>query len=47
MNDASCLNKTPVYAVAHISTQEDIETAIAFAKKNNLKISPAGKQHTM
>ncbi len=47
INDASCLNKTPIYAIAYISSEEDLQTAIAFAKKNNLKITPAGKQHTM
>jgi len=47
MNDASCLNKTPVYAIAHITSEADISAAIGFAKRNNLKISPAGKQHTM
>jgi FAD/FMN-containing dehydrogenase len=46
-NDASHLNKTAIYGIAKISSEEDIRTALQFAREHNLKISCAGQQHTM
>lgn len=47
INDVSCLNKTPVHAIVRIKTIEDIQNAIIYAKKNQLKISIAGARHSM
>lgn len=47
INDASCLNRTPVYGIVQINNVEDIKNAILFAKENNLKISMAGVRHSM
>ena len=47
INDASCLNKTNVYGIAQIQTEEDVANALAFATENNLKITPAGERHSM
>lgn len=45
INDASCLNKTPVYAIVEIRKEEDIRNALFFAKEHDLKVSVAGQQH--
>ena len=47
VNDASCLNKTAVYGVVDIRTEEDALNALNFARENGLKISLAGQQHSM
>ena len=47
INDASCLNKTDVYGIAEITTEDDIREALAFARTNDLKITPAGSRHSM
>ncbi len=46
-NDASCLNKTPVYGVVTINTSEDVKNALHFARENKLKVTSAGQQHSM
>jgi FAD/FMN-containing dehydrogenase len=47
INDASCLNRTPVYGVVQVRTVEDIGNALRFAKDNRLKVSIAGVRHSM
>lgn len=47
INDASCLNKTNVYGIAQIQTEEDVAKALTFARDNGLKITPAGERHSM
>lgn len=47
IDDVSCLNKTSVHAIVRIKTIEDIQNAILYAKKHNLKISIAGARHSM
>lgn len=47
MNDASCLNQTPIYGVVSVESAEDVKNALAFARENDLKISLAGQQHSM
>jgi FAD/FMN-containing dehydrogenase len=47
INDASCLNRTPVFGIVQVKTVADIENALLFAKENNLKIAPAGVRHSM
>ncbi len=46
-NDASCLNRTPIYGVRKIKTEQDIADALTFAEKNNLPITAAGQKHSM
>jgi FAD/FMN-containing dehydrogenase len=47
INDASCLNQTPIFAIAHITSEEDIRAALQFAEAYNLTITPAGQRHSM
>lgn len=47
INDASCLNKTPIYGIARIRTVDDVGSALAFARDNNLKVTAAGRHHSM
>jgi FAD/FMN-containing dehydrogenase len=47
VDDASHLNKTAVYGVVHVRTEEDIRGALAFAREHHLKVSCAGQQHSM
>ncbi len=46
-NDASHLNKTPVYGIIEITSEEDIRNALNYARQHNLKITCAGQQHSM
>jgi len=46
-NDASYLNKTAIYGIAKISSEDDIRNALQFAREHNLKVSCAGQQHSM
>jgi FAD/FMN-containing dehydrogenase len=47
INDASCLNRTPVYGVIKIQTVDDVRNALEFARANHLKVSIAGQRHSM
>lgn len=47
LNDASCLNRTPVYGVIEVREVEDIRRALNFARENGLKVSIAGVKHSM
>ena len=47
INDASCLNRTPVYGVVQVRTVEDVRSALQFAAANGLKVSAAGVRHSM
>jgi hypothetical protein len=46
-NDASHLNKTAIYGVVKISSEDDIRSALQFARANKLKVTCAGQQHSM
>jgi FAD/FMN-containing dehydrogenase len=46
-DDASHLNKTAIYGIVHIRTEDDIRNALQFARENKLKVSCAGQQHSM
>jgi len=46
-NDASHLNKTAVYGIVRISSEDDIARALEFARANHLKVTCAGQQHSM
>jgi FAD/FMN-containing dehydrogenase len=47
INDASCLNRTPVYGIAKPANEDELRTLIAFARDNGLKVSIAGARHSM
>jgi len=47
VNDASCLNKTPIYGMVKVEKDEDVRTALEFARANHLKVSIAGQRHSM
>lgn len=47
VNDASCLNRTPVYGVVQVHRPEDVRETLRFARANRLKVSVAGVRHSM
>jgi FAD/FMN-containing dehydrogenase len=47
INDASHLNKTAVYGIVKVSTVEDIQNAVQFAREHKLKVTAAGSRHSM
>src|ERR1700739_1205954 len=47
VNDASCLNKTPIYGIIKIKNVEQIREALKFARDNHLTVSIAGQRHSM
>jgi FAD/FMN-containing dehydrogenase len=46
-NDASHLNKTAIYGMVRIASEDDVRNALQFARENGLKVSCAGQQHSM
>lgn len=47
MNDASALSRTPVYGVVEIAEEAHVAAAVAFARRNGLKVSMAAVRHSM
>lgn len=47
VNDASCLNRTPVYGVAKPRSHDELRRALQFARSHGLSVSVAGTQHSM
>ena len=47
INDASCLDRTPVFGVVAVRTADDVKNALAFARTNGRKVSIAGVRHSM
>lgn len=47
INDASCLNRTEVYGIVQVTTEEQIKSALRFAQENGLRVSIAGVRHSM
>jgi FAD/FMN-containing dehydrogenase len=47
VNDASLLNKTAIYGIVQIGSEDDIRNALVFARAHNLKVTCAGQQHSM
>ncbi|MDF2378733.1 MAG: FAD-binding oxidoreductase [Candidatus Gracilibacteria bacterium] len=47
INDASCLNATSVYGIAHIQSEKDIHEALTYARNNDLKVTMSGAKHSM
>ena len=47
INDASCLNRTSVYGIVAVSTNDDVRNALAWARAKGLRVSTAGVRHSM
>ena len=47
INDASHLNKTAIYGIVKVSSVEDIQNAVLFAREHKLKVTAAGSRHSM
>src|SRR5579872_209078 len=47
INDASCLNRTPVFGIVKVHTENDLQNALGFARAHNLKVTAAGQRHSM
>lgn len=47
INDASCLNRTPVYGVLEVTDQSQIRSALQFAHEEGIDVSIAGRRHSM
>jgi FAD/FMN-containing dehydrogenase len=47
VNDASHLNRTAVYGVVQIRTEDDIRNALQYARVHGLKVTCAGQRHSM
>lgn len=47
INDASCLNKTPIHGIVQVQSVDDIRSALEFARTNHLKVSIGGQRHSM
>lgn len=47
INDASCLNRTNVYGIIEVRSEDDLEKAVTFARDNKLHVSIAGAKHSM
>jgi len=47
LDDASCLDSTPVYGVVQVRDVEDVRRALRFARDNDLTVSVAGVKHSM
>lgn len=47
VNDASCLNRTPVAGIVAVNSEADVARALAYAKAHKLTITAAGMKHSM
>src|SRR6266849_7876342 len=47
INDASHLNRTPVYGIVKVTSDGDVGNALRFARENGLKVTAAGQRHSM
>jgi FAD/FMN-containing dehydrogenase len=47
INDASCLNRTPIYGIAKPRNEDELRQVVAFAQADGLKLSIAGARHSM
>lgn len=47
VNDASCLNRTPVYGVARPGSEAEVRRALHFARSQGLAVSVSGTRHSM
>ena len=46
INDASCLNRTPIRGVVEVRQADDVRNALAFARQHKLRVSIAGVRHS-
>jgi len=47
INDASHLNRTPVYGIVKVTSEADVGNALRFARESGLKVTAAGQRHSM
>jgi FAD/FMN-containing dehydrogenase len=47
INDASCLNRTPIRGIVEVRQIDDVRKALAFARQHKLRVSIAGVRHSM
>lgn len=47
INDASCLNQTAVYGIVRVTSEDELQTALRFAREQQLKVTIAGVRHSM
>lgn len=47
INDASCVEVTPVHSIVQVTTEDDLREALRYAETNNLTVSLAGVRHSM
>ncbi|HXF60244.1 MAG TPA: FAD-binding oxidoreductase [Caldilineaceae bacterium] len=47
INDASCLNRTPVHGVVQVRDEEELRAALRYAREQGRKVSVAGVRHSM
>jgi FAD/FMN-containing dehydrogenase len=47
VNDASCLNRTPVAGVVAVTSEADVARALGYARAHKLPVSAAGVKHSM
>jgi FAD/FMN-containing dehydrogenase len=47
VNDASCLNRTPVHGIVRVQTDDDVRAALGYARESGLRVSVAGVRHSM
>ena len=47
VNDASCLNRTPVHGVARPESEADVRRALRYAESQGLSVSVSGTRHSM
>ena len=46
INDASCLNRTPIRGIVEVRHADDVRNALAFARQHRLRVSIAGVRHS-
>ncbi|MGD9904849.1 MAG: FAD-dependent oxidoreductase [Vicinamibacterales bacterium] len=47
VNDASCLNRTPVHGIVQVGGEDDVRAALVYARDTGRKVSIAGVRHSM
>jgi FAD/FMN-containing dehydrogenase len=47
INDASCLNQTPILGVIDVQSEEELQKILAIALENDLTITISGEKHSM
>ena len=47
INDVTGVNRTAIYGILQIKTEDDLRNALQFARQQNLPVSVAGAKHSM